>query len=136
MGTIVDTSKQHHLLILILKYSLYITMAKSIRSKRKRVMRNIKREKVYGPKELARLKKTLDTPDTEDIIKDEEMVIVRDAKELVKEKEEAAETDTMETNQDKKFDKKTLMDQDGQYLPWMNQRRIKKQRTTNNAKKN
>jgi len=111
-------------------------MAKSIRSKRKRVMRNIKREKVYGPKELARLKKTLDTENTEEIMQDEEMVVVRDAKELVKEKEEAESADTMETNQDKKFDKKTLKDQHGQYLPWMNQRRIKKQRTANNAKKN
>ena len=42
----------------------------------------------------------------------------------------------METEASKKYDKKTMKDENGQYPVWMNQRQIKKKRAqTKNAEK-
>ena len=49
-------------------------MAKSMKSKVKKKMRNLKRQKVYGPKEMARLKKLVETSGLNEVTKDEEMV--------------------------------------------------------------
>ena len=45
-----------------------------MKSKVKKKMRNLKRQKVYGPKEMARLKKLVETSGLNEVTKDEEMV--------------------------------------------------------------
>ncbi|PAA60607.1 hypothetical protein BOX15_Mlig010081g5, partial [Macrostomum lignano] len=99
-------------------------MAKSLRSKRMRHNRAIKREKIYGPKELARLKKTVaGLTDGGTVANDAEMrdvAVVRDSTEVAKELAE-------KRNQQKSaYDSKTLQDEHGCYPPWMNQRRIRR----------
>merc|ERR1712004_863172 len=57
-------------------------------------------------------------------------VTVRQGEEIVKEHQEK-----METEASKKFDKKTMKDENGQYPVWMNQRQIKKKRAQNKKAK-
>lgn len=111
-------------------------MAKSIRSKWKRKCRAIKRER-YGKKELERLKKTLgivDEPGTsaEATMKDMSEVITFTTVSEIKEKKAAkeAETDIMDqTDIDdikKKFNPKTLRNENGAYPVWLHPRKIRK----------
>ncbi|XP_011868299.1 PREDICTED: protein LLP homolog [Vollenhovia emeryi] len=114
-------------------------MAKSLRSKWKRKCRAIKRER-YAVKELERLKKTLGTD--ADASKDIEMtdiceiatvVNAKKVKENIKAKqvktgEPQTETgeEEMEVGSARVYNKKTLLDQHGNYPVWMNHRKIMK----------
>ncbi|XP_038612336.1 protein LLP homolog [Tachyglossus aculeatus] len=114
-------------------------MAKSLRSKWKRKMRAEKRKK-NAPKELIRLKNILKT-DGDVLMKevDEIATVVKPTQ--VKEKgdgvmEEPEGVCKMET--DNKRNKKSLLDQHGQYPIWMNPRqrkRLKAKREKGKGKK-
>jgi len=107
-------------------------MAKSLRSKWRRKCRAVKRER-YGVKELARLKKTLgideNAPADTEMAEISEIATVTDAK-TIKESSKAkvdAETEKLEQmDEDGKrvYNKKTLLDQFGNYPVWMNRRKI------------
>ncbi|XP_049776741.1 protein LLP homolog isoform X2 [Schistocerca cancellata] len=107
-------------------------MAKSLRSKWKRKMRAVKRER-YGQKELARLKNILGINDGSSDANMEnisDIVTVADPKSL---QAEHPSTSTYskppeeEMDHDKKrvYNKKTLRDQYGNYPVWMSSRKIK-----------
>lgn len=108
-------------------------MAKSLRSKWKRKCRAIKRER-YSAKELERLKKTLGINEngTQDVEMAEisKIATVVDAK-TIKENKEAnndtkADDEKMDLDTDKRvYNKKTMLDQYGNYPIWMNKREIK-----------
>ncbi|XP_017888633.1 protein LLP homolog [Ceratina calcarata] len=109
-------------------------MAKSIRSKWKRKCRAIKRER-YGAKELERLKKTLGINDNDKKSQDVEMseiseiATVVDAKKIKTAKEKKdTETENMEIDagNGRIYNKRTLLDQYGNYPVWMNNRKIAK----------
>lgn len=104
-------------------------MAKSLRSKRKRKMRAVKREK-NAPKELARLKQALAHGQKagEISMKDiEEIATVVPAEKLQdKQMDEGADDGKMDIDGKGKFNKTTLLNDLGQYPAWMNQRQIKK----------
>lgn len=110
-------------------------MAKSIRSKWKRKMRAVKRER-YGKKELDRLKKTLgiddSQPGTSDVNMQDtaEMVTVVTIEDIKKKKSSEQEDtdiiDTSEVNDIKKFNPKTLRNENGAYPVWLHPRKIKK----------
>uniref|UniRef100_A0A2K5LSR9 Protein LLP homolog n=1 Tax=Cercocebus atys TaxID=9531 RepID=A0A2K5LSR9_CERAT len=98
-------------------------MAKSLRSKWKRKMRAEKRKK-NAPKELSRLKS---------ILKLEGDVLMKDVQEIAtvvvpKRKHffPSFYADDMKMETDIKRNKKTLLDQHGQYPIWMNQRQRKR----------
>ncbi|XP_052798200.1 protein LLP-like [Mya arenaria] len=96
-------------------------MAKSLRSKHKRKMRAIKREK-YGKKELETLKKTLQKATADRDVVMQETCTVKDADVV---RAEAAEK--METNKAAgKFHPKTMKNEHGNYPAWMNQRKLRK----------
>ncbi|KZC10630.1 PREDICTED: protein LLP homolog [Dufourea novaeangliae] len=104
-------------------------MAKSLRSKWRRKCRAVKRER-YGEKELVRLKKTLGLTENgshDNEMKDiSEIVTVVDAKAL---KETAKTNNTnMDVDGGRIYDKKTMLDQYGNYPVWMNSRKIAKQK--------
>uniref|UniRef100_A0A8C7ZIZ8 Protein LLP homolog n=1 Tax=Oryzias sinensis TaxID=183150 RepID=A0A8C7ZIZ8_9TELE len=114
-------------------------MAKSLRSKWKRKMRAEKRKK-NAPKELARLKQALsnDKKGEVDMADLEEIATVVSPDKIKKQTdvdtaEDAAEGLKMDT--DKKRNKKTLLDEDGRYPVWMNQRQIKKLKDKRMTKK-
>ncbi|XP_010706119.1 protein LLP homolog [Meleagris gallopavo] len=94
-------------------------MAKSLRSKWKRKMRAEKRKK-NAPKELERLKSILRTD--ADVVMEEvkEVATVLPAEEVLKKQ------DDCKMDIDNKRNKKTLLDQHGQYPIWMNSRQRKK----------
>ncbi|XP_036156221.1 protein LLP homolog [Myotis myotis] len=102
-------------------------MAKSLRSKWKRKMRAEKRKK-NAPKELSRLKSILKV-DTDVLMKD-----VHEVATVVVPKHSEVKTpcvvkddkDDMKMETDIKRNKKTLLDQHGQYPIWMNQRQRKR----------
>lgn len=102
-------------------------MAKSLRSKWKRKMRAEKRKK-NAPKELSRLKSILKI-DSDVLMKDvQEIATVVDPKHC-EEKTQCVvkdENDDMKMETDIKRNKKTLLDQHGQYPVWMNQRQRKR----------
>ncbi|XP_067131899.1 protein LLP homolog isoform X2 [Centruroides vittatus] len=84
-------------------------MAKSLRSKWKRKMKKIKRER-YAQKELVALKKVLSLQETRDtLMKDIDSVAV-----------------PMEDDSKRKYSSKTKRDEYGTYPVWMNQRAIRK----------
>merc|ERR1719336_1399964 len=104
-------------------------MAKSLRSKSKRRMRAVKREKVYGPKELAKLRRMLRSDEAQQEAGNPAAVEVRRGADVVAELR-------MDTDQAAaKHDARTRLDQDGQYPAYFNQRRIKQQRKQNQAAK-
>ncbi|KAJ8261871.1 hypothetical protein GJAV_G00159410 [Gymnothorax javanicus] len=114
-------------------------MAKSLRSKWKRKMRNEKRKK-NAPKELARLKATLALDGKGEItMKDVEEIATVVPAEKMKEKaidvdmEEEDDAGKMDT--DSKRSKKTQLNEHGQYPGWMSQRQAKKLRGKRKAKK-
>ncbi|NXP80048.1 LLPH protein, partial [Ramphastos sulfuratus] len=94
-------------------------MAKSLRSKWKRKMRAVKRKK-NAPKELERLKKVLGT--NADVIMEE----VKEVATVLTPKNVLAQRDDCKMDIDNKRNKKTLLDQHGQYPIWMNSRQRKK----------
>ncbi|MEE6480440.1 hypothetical protein FKM82_012570 [Ascaphus truei] len=103
-------------------------MAKSLRSKWKRKMRAEKRKK-NAPKELARLKIVL--AKGSDVLMDEvkEIATVVTAEKVMEKTNtevEATEGDSGKMDMDLKRNKKSLLDQHGQYPVWMNQRQRKK----------
>ncbi|XP_075065545.1 protein LLP homolog [Mixophyes fleayi] len=107
-------------------------MAKSLRSKWKRKMRAEKRKK-NAPKELVRLKNVLSKANTDVLMNDVKDIATVVTAEKVKEKNEmevqATEGDAMKMDTDLKRNKKSLLDQHGQYPVWMNPRQRKKLRT-------
>ncbi|TNN63173.1 Protein LLP [Liparis tanakae] len=105
-------------------------MAKSLRSKWKRKMRAEKR-KIVGPKELIRLKQALSMGKTgKAVMADmEEIATVVTADQI---KEDVADG---KMDLDSKRNKKTLLDENGQYPGWMNQRQAKKMKDKRVGKK-
>uniref|UniRef100_A0A8C3ED86 Protein LLP homolog n=1 Tax=Corvus moneduloides TaxID=1196302 RepID=A0A8C3ED86_CORMO len=99
-------------------------MAKSLRSKWRRKMRAEKRKK-NAPKELERLKKILGTK--ADVIMEEvkEVATVLPP-EKVLEMCSGEDLDDCKMELDNKRNRKTLLDQHGQYPIWMNSRQRKK----------
>ncbi|XP_076468921.1 protein LLP-like [Babylonia areolata] len=108
-------------------------MAKSIRSKHRRRMRSVKREK-FDKKIVAKLKETvskdvLNNPDVDM----SDIVTVKTATEL-KDQQSTSKQDgyvEIEGSASKSFNKKTKKDEHGQYPAWMNQRAMRKQQTKN-----
>ncbi|XP_043943988.1 protein LLP homolog [Protopterus annectens] len=105
-------------------------MAKSLRSKWKRKMRAEKRKK-NAPKELTRLKKMLAASGSGDV----SMKDLKDVVSVVSPKKiegtsnvdmEGADDGGSHMEMDIKRNKKTMLDQNGQYPLWMNQRQRKK----------
>ncbi|EAW97155.1 LLPH isoform 2 [Pan troglodytes] len=104
-------------------------MAKSLRSKWKRKMRAEKRKK-NAPKEASRLKSILKL-DGDVLMKDVQEIatVVVPKPKHCQEKmqcEVKDEKDDMKMETDIKRNKKTLLDQHGQYPIWMNQRQRKR----------
>ncbi|XP_069020965.1 protein LLP homolog isoform X1 [Embiotoca jacksoni] len=103
-------------------------MAKSLRSKWKRKMRAEKRKK-NAPKELVRLKQALSLDKKgEAVMADmQEIATVVPADKIQKQADaETAEGDEGKMDLDSKRNKKTLLDENGQYPQWMSQRQAKK----------
>lgn len=115
-------------------------MAKSLRSKWKRKMRAEKRKK-NAPKELARLKQALNLDKKgEAVMTDmQEIATVVPAEKIKKQPDvdmsEAVERDEGKMDMDVKRNKTTLLDDNGQYPVWMNQRQAKKLKGKRMAKK-
>uniref|UniRef100_A0A8C1LUY1 Protein LLP homolog n=3 Tax=Cyprinus carpio TaxID=7962 RepID=A0A8C1LUY1_CYPCA len=114
-------------------------MAKSLRSKWRRKMRAEKRKKV-APKELARLKTVLGQGEKGEIsMKDVAEIATVVPPEKVKKpgdvemQEEDADGGKMDL--DTKRNKKTMLDDQGRYPVWMNQRQAKKVKAKRAAKK-
>ncbi|XP_054609717.1 protein LLP homolog [Dunckerocampus dactyliophorus] len=113
-------------------------MAKSLRSKWKRKMRAEKR-KNNAPKELARLKQALSHDKKGDAMMSDmqEIATVVPAEKIKKD----ADVDITEAGDEGKMDldskrnKKTLLNEHGQYPAWMNQRQAKKLKSKRMAKK-
>ncbi|XP_045409380.1 protein LLP homolog [Lemur catta] len=102
-------------------------MAKSLRSKWKRKMRAEKRKK-NAPKELSRLKSILRV-DSDVLMKDVQEIATVVVPKHYQEKMQYVvndEKDDMKMETDIKRNKKTLLDQHGQYPVWMNQRQRKR----------
>ncbi|NWS19518.1 LLPH protein, partial [Pachyramphus minor] len=94
-------------------------MAKSLRSKWRRKMRAEKRKK-NAPKELERLKKILGA--NADVVMEE----VKEVATVLPSKKVLEQRDDSKMDLDNKRNKKTLLDQHGQYPIWMNSRQRKK----------
>ncbi|CAO2609831.1 Protein LLP homolog [Lemmus lemmus] len=94
-------------------------MAKSLRSKWKRKIRAEKRKK-NAPRELNRLKSILKV-DGDALMKDVEEIAT-----VVVPKQCQGEKDDMKMETEIKRNKKTLLDEHGQYPVWMNQRQRKR----------
>ncbi|KAG7225605.1 hypothetical protein INR49_005011 [Caranx melampygus] len=114
-------------------------MAKSLRSKWKRKMRAEKRKK-NAPKELARLKQALNLDKKgEAVMTDvQEIATVVPAEKIKKQTDvEMAEDEGDEgrMDMDSKRNKKTQLDENGQYPAWMSQRQAKKLKGKRMAKK-
>ncbi|XP_026182284.1 protein LLP homolog [Mastacembelus armatus] len=114
-------------------------MAKSLRSKWKRKMRAEKRKK-NAPKELVRLKQalSLDKKGDSAMTDMQEIATVVPADKIKKQTDvEMAEGDGDEgkMDMDSKRNKKTMLDEDGQYPAWMSQRQAKKLKGKRMAKK-
>ncbi|NXL94909.1 LLPH protein, partial [Alectura lathami] len=94
-------------------------MAKSLRSKWKRKMRAEKRKK-NAPRELERLKSILRA--NADVVMEE----VKEVATVLPAKEALEKQDDCKMDVGNKRNKKTLLDQHGQYPIWMNSRQRKK----------
>lgn len=119
-------------------------MAKSIRSKRKRKMRAVKRER-YGKKELERLKKTLGITEdgasmsTAEMVDVSDVVTVTTKQEILDKKQKRDEGNEEEGAMEvevggRKFNSKTLRDQNGTYPIWVHPRKIRKQKKKKSGK--
>ncbi|XP_078532396.1 protein LLP homolog [Lissotriton helveticus] len=105
-------------------------MAKSLRSKWKRKMRAEKRKK-NAPKELARLKTVLSNGGGGDVLMEEvkEIATVVAPEKLIEKTDTEASVPDEEgckMDTDNKRNKKSLLDEHGQYPVWMNPRQRKK----------
>ncbi|XP_008313815.2 protein LLP homolog [Cynoglossus semilaevis] len=105
-------------------------MAKSLRSKWRRKMRAEKRKK-NAPKELARLKQALSLDKKGEAVMEDlqEIATVVSAEKIKKQTDvNMTEADVEEGNMDLdgKRNKKTQLDENGQYPVWMSQRQAKK----------
>ncbi|XP_058481585.1 protein LLP homolog [Solea solea] len=113
-------------------------MAKSLRSKWKRKMRAEKRKK-NAPKELARLKQALSLDKKDAVMTDmQEIATVVTADQIKKQTDaevSAMDGDSGKMDMDTKRNKKTQLDENGQYPVWMNQRQAKKLKTKRVANK-
>ncbi|XP_030576215.1 protein LLP homolog [Archocentrus centrarchus] len=114
-------------------------MAKSLRSKWKRKMRAEKRKK-NAPKELNRLKKALSLDNKGEVVMSDmqEIATVVPAEKIKKQADVEmveAEPDDGKMDMDSKRNKKTLLDEHGQYPAWMSQRQAKKMKTKRVGKK-
>ncbi|TWW64813.1 protein LLP homolog isoform X1 [Takifugu flavidus] len=114
-------------------------MAKSLRSKWRRKMRAEKRKK-NAPKELARLKQALSLDKKVDDVMAEvqEIATVVPAEKIKKQTDvemAEAEGDEGKMDMDSKRNKKTMLDENGQYPVWMNQRQAKKLKGKRTTKK-
>ncbi|CAO2609832.1 Protein LLP homolog [Lemmus lemmus] len=102
-------------------------MAKSLRSKWKRKIRAEKRKK-NAPRELNRLKSILKV-DGDALMKDVEEIATVVVPKQCQEKMQCVvegEKDDMKMETEIKRNKKTLLDEHGQYPVWMNQRQRKR----------
>nr|XP_048274556.1 protein LLP homolog isoform X2 [Myodes glareolus] len=102
-------------------------MAKSLRSKWKRKMRAEKRKK-NAPRELNRLKSILKV-DGDALMKDVEEIATVVVPKQCQEKMQCVvegEKDDMKMETEIKRNRKTLLDEHGQYPVWMNQRQRKR----------
>ncbi|KAF7668551.1 hypothetical protein LDENG_00004940 [Lucifuga dentata] len=114
-------------------------MAKSLRSKWKRKMRAEKRKK-NAPKELARLKQALKLDVKGEVVMADmqEIATVVPADKIKKQTNvemQEAEGDKGKMDMDVKRNKKTQLDDNGQYPVWMSQRQAKKLKAKRMAKK-
>ncbi|XP_076152836.1 protein LLP homolog [Alosa pseudoharengus] len=114
-------------------------MAKSLRSKWKRKMRAEKRKK-NAPKELTRLKAALGHEGKGEItMKDISEISTVVPAEKLKAKpgdvDMEGEGGAGQMDLDGKLNKKTLLNEHGQYPTWMSQRQMKKQKAKRNPKK-
>jgi len=124
-------------------------MAKSLRSKWKRKMRAIKRER-YAKKELTRLKKVLGIEENGDVeMKNiENIATVVDAKMIKADTEDVSEENTIRKENEgvekelmqvdlvkQKYNKKTLRDEHGNYPMWMSRREVKNRAIGNKKNK-
>lgn len=119
-------------------------MAKSIRSKWKRKMRAVKRER-YGKKELDRLVKTLGIENAQPTASDVNMEDVSEIVTVVSadhiKKKTATEDvdltimDKSEIDNIKKFNPKTLRNENGAYPIWVHPRKIRKAKKSNKKDK-
>lgn len=102
-------------------------MAKSLRSKWKRKMRSLKRQK-NAPKELERLKKVLSQSSIKDVVMSEEHCQLKTVpvSGKISKVEDEAQDDSAKMDIENKRNKKTMADENGQYPVWMNGRKIKK----------
>ncbi|XP_069485858.1 protein LLP homolog [Ambystoma mexicanum] len=114
-------------------------MAKSLRSKWKRKMRAEKRKK-NAPKELARLKTILTKSGGDVTMEDVKEIATVVAPEKLVEKTDAdtiADGESCKMDMDSKRNKKSLLNEHGQYPVWMNPRqrkKLKRQRVTGKNK--
>ncbi|CAL1544547.1 unnamed protein product [Lymnaea stagnalis] len=107
-------------------------MAKSIRSKHRRKMRNVKRQH-YAKKDLEKLKQVVARASELS-----EIVTMKSVEEIKVQQQSKEEGSSMEVDKTQKhFDKKTKQDENGHYPEWMNQRAIKrhKEKLTKKKKK-
>ncbi|XP_076578687.1 protein LLP homolog [Chaetodon auriga] len=114
-------------------------MAKSLRSKWKRKMRAEKRKK-NAPKELARLKQALSLDKKGEVVMTDmqEIATVVPADKIKKQADVVmgeVEGDDGKMEMDSKRNKKTLLNENGQYPVWMSQRQAKKLKGKRTAKK-
>ncbi|KAL7882903.1 hypothetical protein SRHO_G00005610 [Serrasalmus rhombeus] len=115
-------------------------MAKSLRSKWKRKMRAEKRKK-NAPKELARLKVALGQEGKgeitmKDVAEIATVVPAQKLKEKAEDVEMLGEDDDMgQMEMDSKRNKKTMLNEHGQYPVWMSQRQAKKMKSKRKASK-
>ncbi|KAL6116689.1 llph [Pungitius sinensis] len=111
-------------------------MAKSLRSKWKRKMRSEKRKK-NAPKELIRLKQALSLDKKgEAVMTDIQEIATVVSADQIKEAASAGEVDDGKMDMDSKRNKKTQLDEHGQYPVWMGQRQAKKLKGKRVGKKN
>lgn len=116
-------------------------MAKSLRSKWKRKMRAEKRKK-NAPKELARLKTVLTNCGGDVLMEEVKEIATVVAPEKLIEKTDtetnAPDEEGCKMDTDNKRNKKSLLDEHGQYPVWMNPRqrkKLKRQRVKAKGKK-
>lgn len=116
-------------------------MAKSLRSKWKRKMRAEKRKK-NAPKELARLKTVLTNCGGDVLMEEVKEIATVVAPEKLLEKTDtetnAPDEEGCKMDTDNKRNKKSLLDEHGQYPVWMNPRqrkKLKRQRVKAKGKK-
>ncbi|ELT94985.1 hypothetical protein CAPTEDRAFT_20770 [Capitella teleta] len=112
-------------------------MAKSLKSRRQRKMRAVKRVR-YGAKADAALKKVLEKG-AKQLLEDEEMqelVKVTDAKKVVAETEAVKDgEEPMEDKEPKKYNPKTMRDENGHYPAWMTKKDQRVRQAKNKNKK-